>query len=495
MFRTKPLSKPESVPAGQEFTFFNVLFLGISCVIGTGVYFSSVTSASLSGSAAISSLLASGILCICIALPFAELSTRIQGFTYKYIYCTSGEFFALFYAVTTLVTNVFVCAINAQLWGSTLSNILDTSNALLNAIPIIAISAFVILGRKSSALFSNVSTIINLCNAFIAGVLLWTQSGFKLSLSKLSNGIGDIGKVKLAFPIWFFTFLGFENIGVFARGIKNPGKIIPISMIGSVLMAIFLNLFMYIGVLGQTKEANVASVIDMLEWKGARSIMQLASIFGITSSFFWIAILQGETMMNLSKDGLIPNILSTQNTKGVPYIAIILHTIFSLISCYIGSISDLITTLSWVIIGMPIACLGLIFIRYADDLSNPNQVKKLKLYGAMFSFIFIILGYLDNFPDLWLINSWSIRILIAITTMGGFIMLCRNSIITASPAIVECIGFPYVPIFSSMIFFFVVGYTMNVTSFFLTLFATIIIYLTYSSKNSQLYLEYALRSI
>eukprot|EP00826_Nyctotherus_ovalis_P050529 TRINITY_DN6198_c0_g1_i3.p1 TRINITY_DN6198_c0_g1~~TRINITY_DN6198_c0_g1_i3.p1 ORF type:complete len:496 (+),score=62.69 TRINITY_DN6198_c0_g1_i3:129-1616(+) len=495
MFRTRPFSQPASLPTGQEYTSFNVIFLGVSCVIGTGVYFSSVTSVSMSGSAAVPALLASGLLCVSIALPFAELSTRISGFTYEYIYCTSGEFLALFYSLTTLVTNVFVSAINARIWGSTLNNILGLHLDYLKLVPIVGVSTVIILGRKASALFSNVATIINLCNAFIAGILLWTQESFRFPWEKFRSGTGDVEKIKLAFPVWFFTFLGFENIGVFARGIRNPGKVIPVSMIGSVLMAIILNLFMYIGVLGQNGDTNVSSIIDMVEYKDIRRLMQLASVFGITSSFFWMTILQGETIRNLSDDGLIPNTLSTQNSKGVPYLAVILHTLFAIVCCCLGSIAELIATLSWVIVGMPIACLGLLFVRYADDVRCPGQVDKLKGFGVVFALSFIALGCADGFPPLWLVNSWYVRILVAIIAMSVYIKLCKESFITAEPAIVECFGFPYVPIFASMVFFFVVGYTMNVKSFLFTLLATVIIYFTYSRRNSKLYLQYASQAL
>ena len=90
MFRTKPYTIPTAVPENQSYNLFNILFLGISCVIGTGVYFSSVTAATVSQSAAIPSLFISGLLCISVALPFAELSARFQDFTYEYIYHTSG---------------------------------------------------------------------------------------------------------------------------------------------------------------------------------------------------------------------------------------------------------------------------------------------------------------------------------------------------------------------------------------------------------------------
>jgi hypothetical protein len=202
MLRTKPYTFPEITVTGQEYTFFNIIFLAISCVIGTGVYFSSVTTA-VSGSASISALFTSVLLCLSVALPFAELSTRIPGFTYEYIYCTCGEFFALFYSFTTLVTNVFVSAINAQLWSDTLRFLTELirSSQYLEVMPIVAISALVIAGRRTGALASNIVTIINLTNAILAGFLFLTQNSFTFPWNKLKNNIRDTGRMKLAFPV------------------------------------------------------------------------------------------------------------------------------------------------------------------------------------------------------------------------------------------------------------------------------------------------------
>jgi len=483
MLRTKPYSSPEVPVTGQEYTFFNIIFLAISCVIGTGVYFSSVTTAATSGSASVPALFICVFLCLFIALPFAELSTRIPGFTYEYIYCTCGEFFALFYSFTTLVTNVFVSAINAQLWANTIRNALGYDLDYLEVLPIIAISGLVIAGRRTGAVASNIVTIINLTNAILASFLLLTQDNFTFPWKKLTSGIEDIDKMKAAFPVWFFTLLGFENVGVFSRGIKNPGKIIPMSMIIALVSAAVLNLFTFIGVFGQSKEPNVSSVIDMIEWNQVKTVMRFTSICGITSSSLWITILQGEVMLTLGKDGLMPSILSVQNSAGIPYISIMFHVLFSIICCYSGSISELISTLSWAIIGMPMASIGLIFSHYEANSPSFFQLKK---YGFFFAITAITLGLLDSFSSLRIINSWLFRIFIFIVMIVIFSDLCKKSRVTCKPALVNCIWFPYLPIISSLLFFFLVGYVMNVKSFLFVLTTTFLTYLTYSRNNSNL---------
>ena len=137
-------------------------------------------------------------------------------------------------------------------------------------------------------------------------------------------------------------------------------------------------------------------------------------------------------MLNLSNDGLMPKFMSTKNKVDVPYIAIILHAIFSTICCYSGSIAEFINTMGWSIIGMPIACLGLVFFHYDDSKENPTQLSKIKTFALIFSLTFIVLGYLDSFPELWILNLWIFRIIIVAVTVIGTRRLKRLMTLEAS---------------------------------------------------------------
>ena len=489
MFRTKPLVKPSPPSAGAAgLSFFNVFFIGISCVIGTGIYFGPITSYAESGPASLMALFISGILCLSVALPYAELSTRVQGFNYEYLSVTCGEFLSLFYTFGIILVNIFFTAIASQLWSSFFIQLtgLNLDGKHLQAVAVIAVSILILTGSRSSAIFSNVSTIINLLNAVLAGALLWYQPQFTFPTNKLWDAFSNFDKARLAFPIWFFTFLGFENVGAIASNAKNPSKSIPISMIGTVLIAIILNLIIFIGVMGQNGDTSKTSVLDVIYWKELRGVMSLGALFGVTSSLMWTTILQGEMIQTLSKDGLIPTFFNKRNKCGSPYIATVLHTILSLVCCYYGSISGLISTLGWTIIGLALGCLGLIFIQFDNTPEFPTQQDKLKKYGLVFGIVFIFIGAVGEFPSLMLLSMWQVRAALALVTLSGYLYLLMKSKITAEKSPVPCIGFPYVPLIASMCLFFVVGYTMHFTSFLSVLATTFVIYFLYSSRHSTL---------
>lgn len=483
MLRTKPWEVPKKDLKGKEYTTFNIVFLAISYVIGTGVYFSSVTSATLAASASIPALLICGSLCLSIILPFAELAVRFPGSTYDYIYCTCGEFIALFYSLTNLLTDISITAINAQVWSNTIRSVSGYPLKNLELLPIVGISALVIMGRRVGALASNIATIINLANAILAGVLLWSQEDFTLPWNKPTDDITNPSKLKLAFPVWFFTFLGFENIGGLSRGMKSPGRVIPSSMILALGSSIFLNLFTLVGVFGQNNFSNATSIIDLVKWDGAKTVMRLASICGITSSSLRSASFQGETLLTLSNDGLAPKVLRRTNSTGTAYVAVIFQATCAVLCTYSGSIGDLIELLNWVTIGLPTACMGLVLSQYKQESSQFFRVRNC---GFVFALVALVLGLLDSVPGIEVINTWQTRIIIGIVMAVTLAVLCKSTKVTYKSPLAYCILFPYLPIVSSLVFFFVVGHLMNVKSFLCVLAGTFVLYFTYSGKNSKL---------
>ena len=487
VFRTKA-----NPPTGQsEITgrcmCFSIFFWGISCVIGTGIYFAPLTSVQQAGSASILALIVGGILCLSVAFPFAELSTRIQGFAYEYIYATSGEFLALLNSLGAVLVNIFASAIAAQTWAMCVVQLIgkDINIAYFSFIPILLINMLVLTGRKSSTLVSNIATIINLTNGVLVSVLLWTKEGFTFPKEKLFYDIWDVDQAKKAFPVWFYALLGFENVGALARNVKNSGKIVPLSMIGPVFIALGLNLVLTVGILGQQALPAQDSVLNLLSHSVLHRVIVGGALFGVTAALLWFSLLQGEIMRALSSDGLVPALLNRRSTAGVPYVSVIIHAALCLLCCYLGTINVLVSTLGWTIVGMPMGCLGLLFLRY-DDARNPVQLATLKRYSLMLAGFFIGLGILSSWPGLPVVNTWTFRGLAAAAALGGLSWWCRRAKSDCAASPVPCPGFPYVPIFGAISFFFVVGYTLNPVSFGTVFCIAALTYSCYSAKHSNL---------
>ena len=78
----------------RDLSFWDLLFLGLGGIIGTGIFVLTGTGALLAGPALTLSFVLAGISCAFAALCYAEFSSvvPISGSAYTYSYVTIGEF-------------------------------------------------------------------------------------------------------------------------------------------------------------------------------------------------------------------------------------------------------------------------------------------------------------------------------------------------------------------------------------------------------------------
>ena len=101
LFRKKPLSamiaQSQKVELNPSLSLLDLTFLGVGCVIGTGIFVvTGVVAAQSAGPAIIISFIIAGIACALAALCYAEFSSAvpISGSVYVYTYATMGEIVA-----------------------------------------------------------------------------------------------------------------------------------------------------------------------------------------------------------------------------------------------------------------------------------------------------------------------------------------------------------------------------------------------------------------
>ncbi|MGZ8370747.1 MAG: amino acid permease, partial [Caulobacteraceae bacterium] len=248
---------------------WNLLFLGIGCIIGAGIYvMTGNAAANFAGPAVVLSFVVAFFACVFAGLCYAELASTmpVAGSAYTYSYTTLGEMFAwvmgwllvLEYGVAASTVaagwsgNVVSLLANFGLaipheWTTSfvqavqgpggLSFITGGGANLLGSAGILAVTALLVLGISESASVNNVIVAIKV------GVLLlfvgvgamfifdhqaaaidnWTplipdnEGGFKYGLPGIFRAASVI----------FFAYVGFEAVSTAAAEAKNPQKDIP----------------------------------------------------------------------------------------------------------------------------------------------------------------------------------------------------------------------------------------------------------------------------
>src|SRR5688572_2338279 len=334
----------------------NLTLLGIGAIIGTGIFVLTGTVAAVNaGPAVVLSFALAGVASIFAALCYAEFASLVPmaGSAYTYGYATLGELFAwiigwdlvLEYALGAVTVAIgwsgyvvsflhqigvdIPCALSAA--RGTVVQCADGTQATalfnLPAVVIIAlVTTLLVVGIKESANVNNVIVFIK-----VGVVLLFIA--FAASAVNPENwkpfippNTGDpqhygFSGVMAGAAVVFFAYIGFDAVSTAAQEAKNPQKDMPIGIIGSLLICTVL----YIIVSGIAtgvvpyKELNVpdpiAVVADRAGMGWMLSLIKLGAIAGLSSVILVMLLGQSRVFWTMSKDGLLPPVVSRIHPK------------------------------------------------------------------------------------------------------------------------------------------------------------------------------------
>jgi APA family basic amino acid/polyamine antiporter len=314
--------------------------LGLGAIIGTGIFVVIGEAIGDSGPAIILSFVLAGITCAFSALAFAELASSIpvSGSAYTYSYATLGEIAAwiigwdliLEYAVSVAAVAVgwgqYFNDLADSLFGFTLPDSLaappgDGGSFNLPAVFIVLLITVVLcIGIRESARFNTIMVFIKLAVLafFIAvGVTAFDGGNLKPFAPEGLDG------VVTAASVIFFAYIGFDAVSTSGEETKNPGRDLPIAIIGSLAIATLLYIVVSVVAVGalpfdQLKgaEAPLTSVIKEgvgINWAG--NIISFGALVAITSVVLTILYGQTRIMFAMCRDGLMPRSFAKVNDK------------------------------------------------------------------------------------------------------------------------------------------------------------------------------------
>jgi basic amino acid/polyamine antiporter, APA family len=314
--------------------------LGLGAIIGTGIFVVIGEAIGDSGPAIILSFLLAGVTCAFSALAFAELASSIpvSGSAYTYSYATLGELAAWIIGWDLILEYAVSVAAVAVGWGQYFNNLADslfgfTLPDSLAAPPgdggsfnlpavfiVLAITAVLCVGIRESARFNTIMVFIKLAVlAFflIVGVTVFNADNLKPFAPEGVDGIVT------ASSVIFFAYIGFDAISTSGEETKNPGRDLPIAIIGS--LAVATALYIAVSVVAVSAlpfkelkgaEAPLTTVIKDgvgINWAG--NIISFGALVAITSVVLTILYGQTRIMFAMCRDGLMPRSFAKVNDK------------------------------------------------------------------------------------------------------------------------------------------------------------------------------------
>jgi APA family basic amino acid/polyamine antiporter len=182
--------------------------------------------------------------------------------------------------------------------------------------------------------------------------------------------------------IVFFAFIGFDAVSTAAQEAKNPGRDMPIGILGSLAVCTLLYiLFSYVltGVANWTefagagKEASVAYAIQhhMPGYEWLATAVTVAILAGFSSVILVMLMGQSRVFYSMANDGLIPKVFAELHPKfRTPYKSnwILFFFVGAFAAFVPGSVAGDLTSFG-TLLAFVLVSLGVLFMRK----SNPEQ--------------------------------------------------------------------------------------------------------------------------
>ncbi len=332
-------------------SWWHLVALGVGAIVGTGIYTLIGVGANLAGPAVLLSFLIAGAVCACAALAYAEVATMIpvSGSAYTYSYVVLGEIIAWVVGWSLILEYSLVVSAVAVGWSGYAVGFLDAIGVHLPAalsvgfyagglinVPAIAIIAVVVgmlsLGTRESATVNAVLVAVKIAALGLFVVVAGPHFNAANFHPFMPYGFAgrDIGGtrhgVMAAAAIIFFAFYGFDALSTAAEETKNPGRDLPIGIIGSMVActAIYVAVAaVAVGAMAYARFANspepLALILRQLGQGWTAIVIGAAAVIALPTVILAFLYGQSRIFFVMARDGLLPAGLAKVNRRtGAP---------------------------------------------------------------------------------------------------------------------------------------------------------------------------------
>ena len=375
---------------------FQLTMLGIGAIIGTGIFVLTAEAAQKAGPGMIASFMIAGFVCAVAALCYAEMSSMVpvSGSAYTYSYAVMGELLAwmvgwaliLEYAVAAGAVSVgwsgYVVGLiehalhidipNALVLGPMDGGIVNLPAALIA----LAVTGLLVIGTKESATVNAILVAVK-----VSALTLFVFLAVPVMNMENFHPFAPLGMagISAAAASIFFAYVGFDAVSTAAEETKNPQRNMPIGLIGSLGICTIFYILVASGVIGTVgaqpltgpdgaglrpgspeltaacKAAGDAAVVCSKEalawtlrsigWPQVGNLIGLAAGLALPSVILMMMFGQTRIFFVMSRDGLLPAVLSKVHPKyHTPHVITVITGVFvSLFAAFfpVGVLADI----------------------------------------------------------------------------------------------------------------------------------------------------------
>ncbi|MFT8394650.1 MAG: amino acid permease [Propionibacterium sp.] len=340
-----------ATPLKRTMHTWDLMFLGIGAIIGTGIFVLTGKGALTAGPALSLSFLLAAICCGFAGLCYAEFASLVPvaGSAYTYAYVAFGEIIAFIIGWDLILEYALGAATVSAGWSGYFVSLLDSGGihiptvltAAAGTTPgvhtvfnlpafliVLVITALLSIGINSTKRVNDTLVLVKLfvvllfivCTVWFIKPHNWHPFS-PFGVYSFHNG--SAAGIIPAASIVFFSFIGFDSVSSSAEETINPRKTLPrgilLSLAVSTVLYIAMTLIMT-GVVHYTVFANylnepVLAVLHATGQNWLAVIVSIGAILGMTTVILVLLYGQSRICYSISRDGLFPRFFGSVSPR------------------------------------------------------------------------------------------------------------------------------------------------------------------------------------
>ncbi|TPW28873.1 APC family permease [Martelella alba] len=423
----------------REIGLMGLTFVAVSGVLGSGWLFAPLDTAQMAGPASLISWLIGAVAMLLIALTYAEIATLfpIAGGLARIPQFSHGRLLALAMGWSAWVGYCTTAPIEVKASLGYASSYLPwLTNASGN---------LTVEGMLAAAAFLAVLTVVNLFGVTWFARLNTAMTWFKLIVPLIfvvvviasrfepgnftnaaAGGFAPFGTAGIFSAVAtggvVFAFIGFRHAIDLAGEVRNSQRVIPLALILSVLICLFVYIGLQLAFIGAQSPADLAGGWAKLEAShhlgplGALatslgvlwmvSLLNVAAIVSPAGSGLVSTSSNARLALAMSNNGVFPRLIARLNVCGVPAWALLLNYVVALAMLILLPFSAILALNgSAVVLSFIAGPVSMVAFRMlVPGAHRPFRVPAVKTIGAAAFIIATLMIYWSGWSTMWLLD-------------------------------------------------------------------------------------------
>jgi amino acid transporter len=342
-------AEPVEVELAQSLGLSEALTIGVGTMIGAGIFVLPGFIVAEAGPAAVVSFFIGGVIALLNAMAAAEVATGMpkSGGGYYFISRALGPLWGAVLGWGSLFGLVFASAFYMVGFGEYVHSVVEVPVAVYAIVMTAILTGLNLVGSKAAGQLQNLIVAV-----LVVVLLLFLGVGTARAEPALLTGASfapfGLGAVAAGTATLFVTYAGFGEIASMAEEIRNPGRNLPLALLGSVISVTILYCFLMVVCLllrpwqELTGPTLVADLADDLMGSAGRTAILLGAVLATVSSANASIMSASRISFAMGRDALIWEWLNEVHPRfRVPHRAVVVTGLLTIAVILVGDIEFL----------------------------------------------------------------------------------------------------------------------------------------------------------